>query len=919
MSEGGRGRGRGFALLDNLKKAQAAKKSDECSADSEDNPAVSSSSSSLGGRGALAMLIEKKSSGREESVSSSSSRTRGLALLDTLRARKSTPGPSASSSGVSTGVVATSSPTTSSLHERKDSVISSLSHQFSKSHITESTTSSKAKNKYFREVKDTPPVVKPGKTGTPVEVTANFIRLNFKENCVYEYEVKYEPDQDYKGLRFKLLNEHSKKLFDVHTFDGTTLYLPSSLQEEVTKVISTNPFDDTKVELSIIFRRTRRLSEMIHIYNVLFKHIMRDLDLVRFDRKHFNQHHAILIPQHRLEVWPGYVTAVDEYEGGLMLTLDSTHRVLRTQSVLNFIQETLNKCRNNFKTVLVETLVGCSVMTTYNKKLYRVDSIDYDSSPMSTFERKEKGEIVKVTYVEYYKKNYGIDIMDYNQPLLISRKSKKVVGEAEPTDFIFCLIPELCQMTGLSDDQRNDYTLMKDVATYTRITPNQRHAAFKQFITNVLSNEKAKSRLAGWGLTIAPETINITARTLPPETLLFGNNVKTTVQPRADWNSEITKQPILETVDLIKWNIIYVRKDERVTKDFVETMLRIAKPMGVNINRPEFIELNSDSNIEYIAALKKINPKLIQLVVIISPNLRDDRYAAVKKICCVDMVIPSQVIIARTLKNPAKIRSITQKIALQINCKLGGTLWGINIPLKSAMIVGIDSYHDPARKNKSVCGFVASCNSMYTKWYSRIVTQEKGQEILDGLKSCLIGSLNHYYKMNGHLPNRIIMYRDGVGDGQLMLLRDYEIPQLKVCFGLVQEEYKPSLTFIVVQKRINSRIFMKLNGSLENPPPGTIVDHDITRRNWFDFLIVSQKVNQGTVTPSHYVVICDDSETDPDIWQRLTYKLCHLYYNWPGTIRVPAPCQYAHKLAYLVGCSIHQTPGEGLWDKLYFL
>ena len=31
-----------------------------------------------------------------------------------------------------------------------------------------------------------------------------------------------------------------------------------------------------------------------------------------------------------------------------------------------------------------------------------------------------------------------------------------------------------------------------------------------------------------------------------------------------------------------------------------------------------------------------------------------------------------------------------------------------------------------------------------------------------------------------------------------------------------------------------------------------------------------------------------------------SYKLTHMYYNWPGTVRVPAPCQYAHKLAYQV-------------------
>lgn len=56
-----------------------------------------------------------------------------------------------------------------------------------------------------REVKDTPPVSKKGTSGVPVDVTANYIYLNFEENNVYEYEVRYDPDQDYKNLRFKLL------------------------------------------------------------------------------------------------------------------------------------------------------------------------------------------------------------------------------------------------------------------------------------------------------------------------------------------------------------------------------------------------------------------------------------------------------------------------------------------------------------------------------------------------------------------------------------------------------------------------------------------------------------------------------------------------------------------------------------------
>ena len=38
-----------------------------------------------------------------------------------------------------------------------------------------------------------------------------------------------------------------------------------------------------------------------------------------------------------------------------------------------------------------------------------------------------------------------------------------------------------------------------------------------------------------------------------------------------------------------------------------------------------------------------------------------------------------------------------------------------------------------------------------------------------------------------------------------------------------------------------------------------------------------------------------------------------------GIIRVPAPCQYAHKLAFLVGQSIHKQPNQNLDDFLYYL
>lgn len=204
-----------------------------------------------------------------------------------------------------------------------------------------------------------------------------------------------------------------------------------------------------------------------------------------------------------------------------------------------------------------------------------------------------------------------------------------------------------------------------------------------------------------------------------------------------------------------------------------------------------------------------------------------------------------------------------------------------------------------------------------TKWQSQTAYQER--EIGDHLKTFFIRALEIFRDKNGEFPAKIIVFRDGVGDGQLDHCRRYEIPQ----FEATLKDFKITdcgLCYVIVQKRINTRIYaMKGGDHLDNPLPGTILDYEVTRRNLYDFFLVSQFVRQGTVTPTHYIVLHDTSNISPDHVQRLTQKLCHLYYNWPGTIRVPAPCQYAHKLAQLVGQYIGKAPSNILSDKLYYL
>ena len=43
--------------------------------------------------------------------------------------------------------------------------------------------------------------------------------------------------------------------------------------------------------------------------------------------------------------------------------------------------------------------------------------------------------------------------------------------------------------------------------------------------------------------------------------------------------------------------------------------------------------------------------------------------------------------------------------------------------------------------------------------------------------------------------------------------------------------FSPKVAIIVVKKRISSRFFANGNG-MSNPPPGTVVDTDVTRQEW---------------------------------------------------------------------------------------
>lgn len=94
------------------------------------------------------------------------------------------------------------------------------------------------------------------------------------------------------------------------------------------------------------------------------------------------------------------------------------------------------------------------------------------------------------------------------------------------------------------------------------------------------------------------------------------------------------------------------------------------------------------------------------------------------------------------------------------------------------------------------------------------------------------------FEQNTELECIFVTFRDGVGDGQLKAVKEYELAQLKQACTSVSEDYKPPFTFVVVQKRVNARFYVSKGapGSpVDNPLPGTILDHTVNAFISFHF------------------------------------------------------------------------------------
>ena len=77
-------------------------------------------------------------------------------------------------------------------------------------------------------------------------------------------------------------------------------------------------------------------------------------------------------------------------------------------------------------------------------------------------------------------------------------------------------------MTGLTDDQRADFKLMKAFTTASAPTPPERIKALQRFSQRVRDTPTIGAELESWDLRFDPQPAKLVGRTLTPEEICTG-------------------------------------------------------------------------------------------------------------------------------------------------------------------------------------------------------------------------------------------------------------------------------------------------------------------------------------------------------------------------------------------------------------
>jgi len=779
-----------------------------------------------------------------------------------------------------------------------------------------------------------------GREGRPIMLRANHFQISMPRGFIHHYDISIQPDKCPRKVNREIIETmvHAYgKIFSTlkPVFDGrSNLYTrdPLPIGNDRVELEVTLPGEGkdrvfhvaikwvAKVSLYALEEalegRTRTIPlDAIQALDVVMRHLP-SMTYTPVGRSFFSSPDGYYHPLGGgREVWFGFHQSVRPSQWKMMLNIDvSATAFYKSQPVIEFMCEVLDirdvneqrkpltdsqrvKFTKEIKGLKIE-ITHCGTM----RRKYRVCNVTRRPAQMQSFPLQlENGQTVECTVAKYFLDKYKMKLRYPHLPCL-------QVGQEHKHTY---LPLEVCNIVA----GQRCIKKLTDMQTSTMIKATARSAPDREREINNLIRKADFNNdpyVQEFGLTISNSMMEVRGRVLPPPKLQYGGRTKQQALPNQGvW--DMRGKQFFTGVEIRVWAIACFAPQRTVREDalrnFTQQLQKISNDAGMPIiGQPCFCKYaTGPDQVEPMFRYLKSTFQGLQLVCVVLPG-KTPVYAEVKRVGDTVLGMATQCVQAKNVNKTSP--QTLSNLCLKINVKLGGVN-SILVPTirpkvfnEPVIFLGADVTHPPAGDNKkpSIAAVVGSMDAHPSRYAATVRVQQHRQEVIQELSAMVRELLILFYKTTRFKPNRIIMYRDGVSEGQFSTVLQHELTAIREACIKLEPDYKPGITFIVVQKRHHTRLFCadkkEQSGKSGNIPAGTTVDAGITHPTEFDFYLCSHQGIQGTSRPSHYHVLWDDNHFDADELQCLTYQLCHTYVRCTRSVSIPAPAYYAHLVAF---------------------
>ena len=644
---------------------------------------------------------------------------------------------------------------------------------------------------------------------------------------------------------------------------------------------------------------------MMTIYNTAFHKAYREIGLESFRRKWLDERDKR--EAGNFTIVSGFLPSIASLQGGVSYLVDVASRIDRHGTLYEYLRDGVQNPSRRQQ--LLTALKSVQVVTTHRPnrpKQVVVSAVHWDMpANQAVFERvvnRKTGEKRKCTVADYFAEVYNHKCKP--DDLIVEMMTRGADGQNHAVQFPASVL----KVTGITDAERHDGKVMRDIASVTRIQADARKARLDKFVQKLKQDAQASSFFSKWGCDIG-ESRKLTGMVINPPKLRMAKPHSNTVAEitlearKLGWQHEL-KNHAMYQVNTFTAPVLVVADEksrDAVEGKFIDGMKKVIGNLNVQIPKMDVRYVHNthpnDFKREIANYIQDQNPPAF--VVVILPSEEKARYDSIKHFLTVEVGLPSQMCKEETVFGDKGL-SVFTNIAIQIACKAGGIPFRVSsedMPIRNTMVVGLAM--TSGRSSAPVAAGTASSDHGFTQFFSDSSTQERGDNVIgeEFLKEFLANACNRYKEVNGTFPERVVVYRDGVSYGQMPKLKEREVGCISETLNEITGS-TVSLCYIIAQKHGSIRIMEASGDSVRNAGPGTVVTEGIGAQDVAEFYMISHYANQGSASPTRYTII----HHAPVMWKDdeiilMTHYQTLQYPNWPGAIRIPACLMLASRLA----------------------